>query len=304
MNETINPEMIPTTRGEVQTAFRGEGPLVLSLHGAMGGYDQGVLLAQTVLYPRFHCIAPSRPGYLATHMNVASTPAEQADVYAEILANRKFEKAVVIAISGGGPSALQFALRHPQQCCGLVMISACSGRLDVPVPFRWNVMKLMARIPGCAKRMRKGVERNPAKALERAVPDASDRMRMAQEGEAAELMMRLQTRVFENMSQRIAGSDNDIRISRSDMSWPLEKIEAPLLVVHGTKDSMVPYQQAQSLVHRVPGAQLYSIEGGEHVSIFTHHEQVRARIDQFLCSIEGYARNEPVRSGRPELAAH
>jgi len=88
------------------------------------------------------------------------------------------------------------------------------------------------------------------------------------------------------------------------MSWPLEKIQAPLLVVHGTKDSMVPYQQAKSLAHRVPGAQLFSIQGGEHVSIFTHREQVRMRIDQFLCAIEGYGRRAPVGPGKQELASH
>jgi pimeloyl-ACP methyl ester carboxylesterase len=262
---------------------------VLSLHGAMGGYDQGVLLAETVLRPRFKCVAISRPGYLATPLNVGPTAQEQADLCADVLDDLNIEKVAVTAISGGGPTALQFALRHATRCSALVMISACSSRLDVPVPFRWNVMKLMARIPGMPARMRAGVERNPSKAMERAVPDTALRMRMMRDREAAELMSRLQKSVFVEMRRRFAGSDNDIRISRTDMSWPLEKIDAPLLVVHGTEDSIVPYQQAESLARRVPGAQLLSIRGGEHVSIFTHRAEVMARIDEFLGSIEGYA---------------
>ncbi len=289
MKEKVKVSMIRTRRGDVQTAIWGEGPPVLSLHGAMGGYDQGVLLAETVLRPRFRCVAISRPGYLATPLSVGRTAQEQADVCADVLDELRIERTVAMAISGGGPTALQFALRHATRCRTLVMISACSSRLDVPVPFRWNAMKLMARIPGMPAKMRAGVERNPSKAMARAVPNTALRMRMMRDGEAAELMSRLQTSVFVEMRRRFAGSDNDIRVSRADMSWPLEKIDAPLLVVHGTEDSIVPYQQAESLAHRVPGAQLLSIKGGEHVSIFTHRAEVIARIDEFLGSIQGYA---------------
>jgi hypothetical protein len=33
---------------------------------------------------------------------------------------------------------------------------------------------------------------------------------------------------------------------------------------------------------RVPGAELLAIEGGEHVAIFTHRDEVRARSGRFL----------------------
>ena len=38
----LRPQVIETSRGVVEAATRGEGPAVLSLHSAMGGYDQGI----------------------------------------------------------------------------------------------------------------------------------------------------------------------------------------------------------------------------------------------------------------------
>ena len=62
VHEELRPTLIPTSRGNVEAVTWGEGPAVLSLHGAMGGYDQGILLAKTAISPRHRFIAVSRPG--------------------------------------------------------------------------------------------------------------------------------------------------------------------------------------------------------------------------------------------------
>jgi len=61
----------------------------------------------------------------------------------------------------------------------------------------------------------------------------------------------------------------------------------PTLVVHGTSDSAVPFAQAKALASRVPGAEMLTIDGGEHISIYTHRAQVRATIDRFLSRCMG-----------------
>lgn len=33
---------------------------------------------------------------------------------------------------------------------------------------------------------------------------------------------------------------------------------------------------------RIPGAELLAIEGGDHVAIFTHRDEARARVARFL----------------------
>jgi pimeloyl-ACP methyl ester carboxylesterase len=63
----------------------GEGPAVLALHGAMGGYDQGLILARTIGPPGYRFVSVSRPGYLGTPLCAGRTPEEQADLLAHLL---------------------------------------------------------------------------------------------------------------------------------------------------------------------------------------------------------------------------
>ncbi len=99
---------------------------MLIVHGSPGGYDQGMLVAKFLNDSRFSFICMSRPGYLRTPLATGKTPEEQADMYAALLNALGIQKAAIMGISGGGPSALQFALRHPDRCNGLIMLSAVS----------------------------------------------------------------------------------------------------------------------------------------------------------------------------------
>ena len=283
----LRPVMIKTRRGAVECAIWGEGPPVLLLHGAMGGYDQGVLLARSAIGPcGFHCIAVSRPGYLATSLAVGATPASQADLCANVLDAIEIQRAAVIAISGGGQCALQFALRHPDRCRGLIMISACSAQLNVRVPFKFHLLRLMAHFPALAARMQKKAAMNPEAAARRSIPDPALRARTVNDPEAGPLLLALQSSTMDRMAQRLAGTQNDIAQSRSPFNYPLEQISVPLLVVHGTADQAVPFAQAKALADRVSKAELFAIEGGDHVSLFTHLHEIRGVISRFLEACE------------------
>src|SRR5208337_1738609 len=171
-------------------------------------------------------------------------------------------RAAVIAISGGGQCALQFALRHPDRCWALVMISAYSGQIDVRLPFRFYLMKGMARLPGVVAPMRKKVASNPADAARRSIADPVLRARTLADPDAGPLMLALQLSTLDRMAQRMPGTDNDIRQSRMPFDYPLEQVSVPLLVVHGTADQAAPFADAKSLANRVPNAEMLFIDGG------------------------------------------
>ena len=46
----------------------------------------------------------------------------QADAYAQLLDHLGIDKVVVVSISAGAWSALQFAIRHPERCLALVLL--------------------------------------------------------------------------------------------------------------------------------------------------------------------------------------
>ena len=275
--------LVNTSRGTVECAVSVEGSAVLALHGAMGGYDQGLLLARTTIgEPGYRYVAPSRPGYLGTPMALGSKPEEQADLCAALLDALAIGKAAVVAISGGGQCALQFALRHPDRCAALIMVSACSAPVQVRLPLRFYLMKLIAKVPPLAAAMRRKLTADPDAAARRAIPDPVLRARTLNDPEAGPLFRELQLSTMDRMAERMPGTLNDIRQSRLPFAYPLERIAVPLLVVHGTADSAAPFAQGKALAAAVPGAQLLAIEGGEHVSIFTHRREIRARICAFL----------------------
>ncbi len=297
--------LVPTPHGPVEVADWGDGPAVLSLHGAMGGHDQGVLLARTIGEEGYRYLAPSRPGYLGTPLAAGRSAEEQADLHAELLRRLGIRSAAVMAVSGGGPSALMFALRHPELCRALVLVSTCSGVIEERIPFAFQVMKLLARLPGFDASVRRRTERDPDAAAARSIPDPALRARTLADPEAGPLLRALLLSTADRMARRLAGTENDIRLTRRT-TYPLERIRAPTLIVHGTADEVVSFEHGRTLAARIPEAELLAVEGGRHVSIFTARETVRARVTAFL---RGRAAAGPLADlveGRraPEACAH
>ena len=156
----VAPRLMTTARGRVQYASCGEGPAVLCLHGAMGGYDQSHLLARTIGEPGYRFISVSRPGYLGTPLASGRSPDEQADLFAALLDGLHVSDAAVMAVSGGGPGAIHFALRHRARCRGLVLVSTVAGRMKQSPPLSFRIMSLLLRVPGFAARVRRKAEAN------------------------------------------------------------------------------------------------------------------------------------------------
>jgi pimeloyl-ACP methyl ester carboxylesterase len=245
----------------------------------MGGYDQALLLAGV---PGFRYIAPSRPGYLGSHLSLGQTPEEQADLYRDLLDTLGIQRAAVMAVSGGGPSALQFALSHPERCWGLIIISSVCTRVEERLPLGWYFMRLAAHFGPLVAAMKRKAEREPERSARRSIRDPSVRARTLSDPEAGPLLRELQLSPFDRLPLRMPGTENDVVFTRGEFSFPLERMTSPLLIVHGTRDTAAPYAQAQLLAARVPGAELLTLDGGEHVSIFTHRNEVRARVARFL----------------------
>ena len=116
--------LLETTNGMVEYQVEGAGPLLLLFHGSPGGYDQGIEISCFLGLGGFAFLMLSRPGYRRTPLGSGKTPGAQAGLFAATLDALSIAQVVVMAHSGGGPTALQFALRYPQRCQGLLLLSA------------------------------------------------------------------------------------------------------------------------------------------------------------------------------------
>jgi pimeloyl-ACP methyl ester carboxylesterase len=85
------------------------------IHGAGGGYDQGLLLADKFLPKDSKVIAISRFGYLNTPLIDEPTPDNQVKLYISLLDRLNIEKLHVVGVSDGGPSALKMSINYPER---------------------------------------------------------------------------------------------------------------------------------------------------------------------------------------------
>jgi pimeloyl-ACP methyl ester carboxylesterase len=278
----VQPQTVETRLGPIEFARTGEGPAVLLLHGAMGGWDQGLILGQAAVGSGFEFISVSRPGYLGTPLRLGPAPSQQADLCGALLDALAIGRAAVIAISGGGQCALQFAMRRPELSAALVMISACSAPIPGQVPLRFRLMLLAAAIPAVAAKMRQKAEANSEAMAARSIPDAELRARTLGDAEVGPLFRANQVTTMSRIPERVSGTRNDIAQARAPFAYPLERIQTPALIVHGTEDEAVPFAHAESLAAKLPGGELLTIPGGRHVSLFTHRGAIRERVTGFL----------------------
>lgn len=280
------PVIVTTSRGTIQCAIAGEGPAILAVHGGMGGHDQSWLLARALAKTLGgkRVVAVSRPGYLGSSLALGASPDEQADVYGALLDAVGISSAAIVAVSAGGPSALQFAARHPSRCRALVLISACTGTLQTPpeITARLRMMRHLARLPGLPRLLRWQAERNPQAGARRSIPDDAMRERTLCHPAAGPLFGALQSSVFRNLHARLPGTINDIAQFAALGQLPAGAISAPTLVVHGRADNVVPFSHAETVCRAIPQAKLLALADGGHVSLFTHLDAVREEAEPFL----------------------
>lgn len=275
---------LSTARGPIEVATAWEGAPALLLHGGMGGQDQGLILASALGLDTAHVISVSRPGYLGTPLSSGTTPEAQADLYAALLDTLGISRVLVVAVSAGGVSALHFAARYPERTRALVLVSAATGTLAAPAGYkrRLAIVSVLARIPyfGAFQAWRR--RRDPNRAVQRSITHAGLRARTLAHRTAGPLLRSFQSVTVRRLAQRIAGTRLDIETLARLPALPIVVPDVPTLIMHGTADTVAPFAQASALAAASARVELAAIEGGEHLVLFTHFDQLRATLRSFL----------------------
>jgi pimeloyl-ACP methyl ester carboxylesterase len=288
-------ELAKTPQGLVEFVARGEGPPVLILHGAPGGYDQAMLLGSSLLEDHFHIVAPSRSGYLRTPLSTGLTPEEQADAMAGLIDEVGIPSVAVLASSSGAPAAVQLAVKHPQKVWALVLISPVLGKIDPGAqpgrmePGRLLLEKLKDDLR--AWWFFETAERDSRQIISWMV-DAKNDGSSAQRESLVDYILndsdqldwfRSFIATFMPLSAREEGIRNDLVQLRPLSDLPWEKVSVPTLLVHGTADKCVLFSEAEAVARRIPGAILYPVpEAGHLVQLGPRAVEVQSKIREFL----------------------
>lgn len=182
----------------------------------------------------------------------------------------------------GGGAAIGLALCFPERVYKLVLVS--SYGLGATVPYgRFGY--LLARTPGVATLIYAAMRASCpllSRGLQRVVGDG-----------------RLPTRAFVEEASRSlkepgAGAafrtfrNNEVgwRGLRTDSSHRLQEISAPTLIIHGSRDRIVPVARARAAHERLPDSDLRIMEGCGHWPPRERPEEFNRIVGEFLASRE------------------
>jgi pimeloyl-ACP methyl ester carboxylesterase len=272
--QELGSQVVETDCGPIEYATYGEGYPVLVIHGIFGGFDQGLVLARGQVGEEFQSIVPARFGYLGTPLPEDASPADQADAYACLLDTLGIERAAIMGTSAGGTSAIQFALRHPDRCSALILVSSNAPGESVGLPPK-PVAQVLFRSDFIFWVLTTYFPSGMYSIM--GVPEGFA-MIPQQEADMAEVMDTLLP-----VSPRADGALFDMYISNPDINtgYPLDEISVPVLVIHAKDDPLANYENARSMAGRIPDAKLVTIENGGH-PLLGHEEKIRSEINGFL----------------------
>jgi pimeloyl-ACP methyl ester carboxylesterase len=273
-------KMAETAVGPIQYSIIGEsGPYILFAHGTPGGFNHTPFFTPEGI-KGYRLLTPSRAGYMGTSLNAGKTPEEQAHAYAALMDALNIHQVSVLGISGGGPSAIAFAALYPERTSSLVgleiLSEASAEPLDIPFAMRndfvfWCGIELATRL-GDGKALLGMFPENEARKI-LGSPDGLARTR--------EWLWAAWP-----ISSKLQGWRNDSE-QFMQLALPIDTIQAPTLILHGTDDQSAPYAAAERLALRIPGARLHTVKGGNHAMILSHKDGLYGEILGFLHSVYG-----------------
>lgn len=245
----------------------GEGTeTVVLLHG--GGLDTaelswGLLIPELAAVEggrRFRVIAPDWPGFGETSSLPGGVSVEGLQGFlSAFFAELGIEKASLAGISMGGAAVLGFALDHPERVEKLILVDSYGLQRSAPMH---RLSYLFVRVPGVRPLTWAMMRSQPAvryslEALLKRPGSVTDEL----VEQVYQQMMRPGVAKAFSEFQNNELTWSGIRTCYMDR---LSEITAPVLIVHGTRDALVPPESAREADSILPNSRLHWMEGSGH----------------------------------------
>ena len=163
----------------------------------------------------------------------------------------------------GGRIARNFALRHPQRLCSLVLAGTSPGFDALSAE---DVKRFVAERRSATP---EGVRRLLGS---RAIPGAYEQL--------LDSVSRVHQASFEKTLEASVSQDR---------AAPIEQIAVPTLVITGDEDRVYPPAMAQDIARRIPGAELVTLKGIGHLSNLEQPDEFNQAVLDFLIRQEKHS---------------
>jgi pimeloyl-ACP methyl ester carboxylesterase len=280
----ITPKIIETKRGKIEIDLaEGDGPVLMGIHGGLGGIDQ-CRAAIDFAAKDFRLLSLSRPGYLGTPLESGASLEDQVDLFAAALDELGIDKVAVFSVSAGGPFAYTFAIRHPDRIWALVTADSVSGYYDMPET-AGPIAQMIFLSDSGQKLLQKMTKSKPDAFIKEIFKSEAyftkEQMKkhldfVLNDPCAHDFVTAFMNTMYPYKTRK-AGTENDMAITRTLYHLPVEKIECPALIVHGTHDADVKLYDGVYAYEHIRDAERIWIEEGSHLCFWINPKSKEAQ---------------------------
>ncbi len=252
--------------------FGGEGKPLVMVHGlggnALNWMDAGPTFAQ-----QYHAVALDLAGFGQTPLYARSAAVgANAELVTGFVEKVFGEPVVLMGNSMGGYISVLIGADHPELVDRMVLVDPAVPGVHVrrPAPQMLGVMAALS-VPGLAETV---LDRR-AKSItaDQLVRDilavvCADPSRLSEEIVEAHIQLTRERESLGTQNNRAflqATRSLGLRMADPRFWARARRVKAPVLVVHGELDRLIPLAAAQELVRRVPGWKLEVLDGVGHV---------------------------------------
>jgi abhydrolase domain-containing protein 6 len=249
----------------------GHGPTILMVHGFAGNKDHWTRFAKR-LSPAYHVIALDLPGFgESTYLKEASygvaDQAGRVNQFADAIGLKKFH---IVGNSMGGHISGRYVALFPQRVLSLGLFD--SGGVGSPVPSEM------------VKRLASG-EPNP---LVAGSIEAFDRLMRFVFTTPPDIPRLLKKPLVEEAQRHKESNQRifkQIRSENSALEPDLGKIQAPTLILWGTRDRVIDVSAAEVFKKGIPRSTVILMENCGHLPMIERPDEAAAHYISFLKGI-------------------
>lgn len=263
-----------------------DGKPVLFFHGTPGSHMLAFIAEKAARKAGYLMIAPDRPGIgdsdLQSGREVRYWP---LDVI-QLLKHLNIRECGIIAISGGAPYAFQCAYDLPNE---ITFIASLSGWMsygreeahNIPLSKNINAFRLMYKtkfsVPTIGKLTEYTIQKHPDKLLahlRKTLPPAD--LDLLEDEFSRELFLYDLQNAYKHGWQ---GAAIDGALQFEDQPFRLTAVKQPVILLHGTADTIVPCEMARAYKHHLPNvAEYIEVPEGGHLCAIPEADRVFAGI--------------------------
>lgn len=255
------------------------GEVVLYFHGAPGGRLELAGLDAAFAEREVRLVTADRPGYGGSTPQTGRTTASWTDDVTELADHLGVARFAVIGLSSGGPYTVAAAALLGDRVVGAAV---AAGNTDMTWPgagdgYLEPELEIMAlddedrAVAFCEEQYGADGSR-----FFDAVTDLgpTDDAFLADETNAAALL----TAMGEAFRQGVIGYAHDITVQGRPWTFDPATITAPVIVVHGDDDRLVPLAHSRHTAELIPGSELRIVVGRGHLSLTEELPSIAAEL--------------------------